>query len=63
MIDPLSDLAQERIGNNQCPECGRNLVPDLEATTWSGPNKGKWDGHTYKGDCEHFPEDIRICVG
>ena len=63
MIDPLSDLAQERIGRNECPMCGVPLVPDLESVAWSGPLKDKWDEHTFKGGCKCMPESVRVCIG
>ena len=63
MINPFSELVQDRIIRNECPECGVPLVPDEEATIWSGEFKGEWDGHSFKGGCEHFPKNMRISIG
>lgn len=54
---------QEDVRLNRCPTCKTSCVPDPEAVTFSGPNKGQWDGHTYKGNCDHFPPHLRIIIG
>lgn len=63
MINPLIDLAQERIRKNECPTCGIPLLPDLESRTYGGSHDGEWDGHTYKGNCKCMPENVRLSIG
>ncbi len=47
----------------KCPECQAPLVPDLERHPYSGPDKDKWDGHTYKASCKCLSPHMRLCKG
>jgi hypothetical protein len=40
----------------KCHICGRELVPDEDVD-------GKWDGHTYKWNCDCLNKDLRLSIG
>lgn len=48
------------IDNKACHTCGVEFVPDLESVIFGTK---EWDGHTYKANCEHIPETVRISIG
>lgn len=48
------------VGMEKCTYCGAPFAPAEECVS---DHTGKWDGHTYKGTCQHFPKDIRISIG
>lgn len=53
----------EDVKLNRCHVCKVPYIPAEDCTVLSGPRKGKWDGYSYKGNCGHFPKNLRISIG
>lgn len=45
---------------DKCFICHKMIVPDLEAVTFGTK---KWDGHSFKFNCECNPSNLRVCIG
>ena len=43
-----------------CDDCNEPLIPDAESVNFA---TGKWDRHTYKGNCPCFPQNMRVTIG
>jgi len=44
----------------KCEKCGKPLIPDLEAVNFVTK---KWDGHTYKYNCDCHNNKLRVSIG
>lgn len=45
---------------DKCFRCGASLIPDKKAVRFGTK---KWDGHTWKFDCDCHPKGFRISIG
>lgn len=43
----------------KCLKCSTKIIPDKEAVN----NTNKWDGHSFKFNCNCVPDTTRISVG
>lgn len=50
----------EDVEANRCHICKKPFVPAQDCTNYI---TGKWDGHTYKAACDHYPSFLRVSIG
>lgn len=47
--------------SNECMLCGTPMIPAKDCKNF---NTGKWDGYSYKFNCDcNSNKDLRICIG
>lgn len=59
-VTDLSEMYEDANSVMLCKDCGEPLIPDLEAVIFG---TDEWDGHTYKGNCVHYANNIRLSSG
>jgi len=69
-LESLSDRELEYLIWH-CQECGKKLIPDKESVVFKDEDESeedykkrkRWDGHTYKFDCDCGDPNLRLMVG